>query len=598
MSKGFCFNGDIVSDNTIAATIEADNVSIEAGSFVENTEGSTIDTDSLTIVASYFNNIGSSSNPEGNVIADSFALSVASGRDGVGVDFSYTDDFANNGNISGLNSQYFTVRNGSFTNTTNFFLTGDFEVTANSFINSDNITIEADNISIVVLEGDLYNNGAILRANNSIYLKSIFASDPSKTAVLRNFSSSIIEADSLTIETGEFSNALSTINVDTFTLSVARGQSHTKEFQYGFDYLDNGTITANNQYFTVRDYGFSNPSNNIVLTGDLGITAESVSVSPNSIISANTLSIVASDFLTNDDNSTIIGNNVSIEVGNYVSNIKNSTIEAADDLTIVAGNYISNAENSTIEAADDLTIVAIGNADSYLSNQSNSIIKGNNISIEVTDYLLNTANSTIEAAANLTINTREFYNVAAGAKLINNVIGGTINAANLTIETDTFSNINNDGDIDGNINITANTFTLSVADDFDYRDDYLNNGNISHVNNQYLTVREGDFINNADIVLTGDLEITAEKIIVSSNNIISADNLTIVASNFLNNNNDATIKGNNVSIEAVSYILNSANATVEAADNLTIDTSVFFNVASLLLFKKLLAASTVALAEF
>ena len=104
--------GDIVY-NTIAATIEADNVSIEAGSFVENTEGSTIDTDSLTIVASYFNNIGSSSNPEGNVITDSFALSVAK------VDFlrwcksyplNYEDDFFQNGNISGVSSQYFTVK--------------------------------------------------------------------------------------------------------------------------------------------------------------------------------------------------------------------------------------------------------------------------------------------------------------------------------------------------------------------------------------------------------------------------------------------------------------------------------------------------------
>ena len=58
---------------------------------------------------------------------------------------------------------------------------------------------------------------------------------------------------------------------------------------------------------------------------------------------------------------------------------------------------VLNAVNSTIEAADDLTIVAVGNTSSYLSNQTNSIIRGNNISIEVTDYLLNTANSTIEA---------------------------------------------------------------------------------------------------------------------------------------------------------------------------------------------------------
>ena len=48
------------------------------------------------------------------------------------------------------------------------------------------------------------------------------------------------------------------------------------------------------------------------------------------------------------------------------------------------------------------------------------------ISIEATDYLLNTANSTIEAAGNLTINTREFYNVAAAAKLEITLFSGLV----------------------------------------------------------------------------------------------------------------------------------------------------------------------------
>ena len=158
---------------------------------------------------------------------------------------------------------------------------------------------------------------------------------------------------------------------------------------------------------------------------------------------------------------------MTIDVGDNFANTNSTLI--ANNISIEAENYVLNAVNSTIEAADDLTIVAVGNTSSYLSNQTNSTIRGNNISIEATDYLLNTANSTIEAAANLTINTREFYNVAAAAKLGNTIFGfgGNIIAANLTIETDTFSNINNDGDIDGNI--TADTFTLSVADDFDYR---------------------------------------------------------------------------------------------------------------------------------
>ena len=550
-------------------------MSIEAVGFVENTEGSTIDTDSLTIVASYFNNLGSPSNPEGNVITDSFALSVAG-------DFNYEDDFFQNGNISGVSSQYFTARNGNFINPNNvdIRLTGDFGVTANNFFSTGEV-IDVANLSIVVSEA--FGNTADLTAN-SIYIE----------AEGNVSNASTIDADDLTIisNTGFFFNAGATIPgvgigepdtivptgdiiTDRFTLSVATNHVNGGEdFDYREHLLDNGKITSlSSLNFTLTGDGhFTVSGDNIALTGDLGITANSFT-NTNATIEANNVDIQTTTSFTNSG-STIETNNLTIDVGDNFANTNSTLI--ANNISIEAENYVLNAVNSTIEAADDLTIVAVGNTSSYLSNQTNSTIRGNNISIEATDYLLNTANSTIEAE-NLTINTREFYNVAAAAKLGNTIFGfgGNIIAANLTIETDTFSNINNDGDIDGNI--TADTFTLSVADDFDYRADYLNNGNISHANNQYLTVREGDFINNADIVLTGDLEITAEIIRVSSNRTISADNLSLVASNFLTNNDNSTIKGNNVSIEAGSYISNSNNSTIDA-ENLTINTSVFFNV--------------------
>ena len=104
-------NGDFT--NNINSTLKGNSaVDIEADSYVQNTDGSTIDTDSLTIETGSFNNLGSPSNPEGNVITDSFALSVAG-------DFNYEDDFFQNGNISGVSSQYFTARNGNFINPNN-----------------------------------------------------------------------------------------------------------------------------------------------------------------------------------------------------------------------------------------------------------------------------------------------------------------------------------------------------------------------------------------------------------------------------------------------------------------------------------------------
>ena len=66
----------------------------------------------------------------GSITADSLALSVAG-------DFDYSSDFQNNGNID-ANNQYFTIRNGDFTNNTTITLAGgNLGITADNFINSD-----------------------------------------------------------------------------------------------------------------------------------------------------------------------------------------------------------------------------------------------------------------------------------------------------------------------------------------------------------------------------------------------------------------------------------------------------------------------------
>ena len=281
--------------NTNASTIEADNVSIEAVGFVENTEGSTIDTDSLTIVASYFNNLGSPSNP-GNVITDSFALSVAGDLG----DFNYEDDFFQNGNISGVSSQYFTARNGNFINPNNvdIRLTGDFGVTANNFFSTGEV-IDVANLSIVVSEA--FGNTADLTAN-SIYIE----------AEGNVSNASTIDADDLTIisNTGFFFNAGATIPgvgigepdtivptgdiiTDRFTLSVATNHVNGGEdFDYREHLLDNGKITSlSSLNFTLTGDGhFTVSGDNIALTGDLGITANSFT-NTNATIEANNVDI-------------------------------------------------------------------------------------------------------------------------------------------------------------------------------------------------------------------------------------------------------------------------------------------------------------------
>ena len=152
-----------------------------------------------------------------------------------------------------------------------------------------------------------------------------------------------------------------------------------------------------------------------------------------------------------------------------------ATIEA-DNLRIVAGNFFSNSTSS---------------------------IKANSIYIEagyITSYILNS-------------------NLA------------TIDAENLTIVTGAFFNTNN-RTIDGNI--ITDTFNLSVAVDFDYASDYINNGNIE-ATDLNLTVINADFSNNNETLNVDNLNITAENF-TNDGTINVATNFNVtVADNFTNN---------------------------------------------------------------
>ena len=79
--------------------------------------------------------------------------------------------------------------------------------------------------------------------------------------------------------------------------------------------------------------------------------------------------------------------------------------------------------------------------------------------------------------------------------------------------------------------ITADTLNLSVAGDFDYASDYLNNGNIA-ATHQNFTARDGDFTNNTSIDLVGNLGITANGFI-NTGGMVNADTFALsVAGDF------------------------------------------------------------------
>ena len=82
--------------------------------------------------------------------------------------------------------------------------------------------------------------------------------------------------------------------------------------------------------------------------------------------------------------------------------------------------------------------------------------------------------------------------------------------------------------------ISADTFAISVAGDFDYSNDFLNNGT-NTADNLNFTARNGAFTNDTTLDLAGNLGITANDFINIGAISITADSLTIsLTNNFTN----------------------------------------------------------------
>ena len=233
----------------------------------------------------------------------------------------------NNGNIN-ANNQYFNVNDGSFINTVEINLAGNFGISADSFINTgEGITvntfslsatgnfnyaedfvnagnINANNLNFILNDGDFINStviilegnlgisadnfintgGTVTATNQNFIVRNDSFTDNTFTNtteieltgtlgitanVFENFSTATIIADTLNILVDSFINydaSGGTINVNTISLSVEG------DFDYSSDYRNNGLITATNQYFTTRNGDFTNTTTtDIVLTGDLQI---------------------------------------------------------------------------------------------------------------------------------------------------------------------------------------------------------------------------------------------------------------------------------------------------------------------------------------
>ena len=127
--------------------------------------------------------------------------------------------------------------------------------------------------------------------------------------------------------------------------------------------------------------------------------------------------------------------------------------------------------------------------------------------------------------------------------------------------------------------ITANTFALSLAGDFDYRSDFVNAGTIT-ANNLNFTARNGIFTNDTTIDLaTGSLGITANSFTNTGEVVADTFNLSVAgdfdyAADFINNGN---ITANNLNFTARNGIFTNDTTIDLAAGSLGITANSFTN---------------------
>ena len=209
--------------------------------------------------------------------------------------------------------------------------------------------------------------------------------------------------------------------------------------------------------------------------------------------------------------------------------------------------------SDTIEnAAHSIEINAFGNLEAnYIELISTEISSSHGILNSGGDIdagrLKLDSNGLFRNADSGNINISSLLEVINAERFINN---SNITADTLTITTDEFSNNDNGSTQLGNIVVTdtfslstpnasytntgtvsVDTFALSIAGNFDYATNYLNNGNITTIN-QYFIARDGDFTNNTSIDLVGDLGITANNFI-NTGGIINVDTFALsVAGDF------------------------------------------------------------------
>ena len=552
----------------------------------------------------------------GNIDAKTFTLSV-------GGDFDYSTDYINNGIITATNQNF--IVDGAFnSNNTNITLTnGDLGITADTFTNSTS-DIEANNLSIVVNNGD-FNNNSTITANSlnldginlSIVVNNGDFNNVAADATVGDIGGTITTISNLTIEADGFSNVSNehgiegVINAGTLNLSLAGN------INYANDIVG---ITANNQFFTARNGNFTNTTT-INLSGkDFGVTANNFD-NNSGTITAGTISLsIAGNFNYQNhylSNGTITANHLNLTArgGNFINNttlttgnlgitannFNNTGTITANKITLsVAGNFDYAADYLNNATANNLDLTVGGNfiyndvSNNFVLNPQDALVVSGSASFNVNSFTNSASfiyvedDFTVTAATsfsnNRSISAKDFT-VTAGTFFSNNA-GGLFSlfANDFTVSAGT--NFTNAGNLD-----VANDFTLTqtnnftnagridVANDFNatVTNNFTNDGRL-YVDNDFTLTQTNNFLNRAIIEVANDFNATA--IDFANNSQIYVDNDFNLTAIFFENINRIDVE-NNFNVTASNSLRNTGNADINAT-TLSLETAQLVNTGSII----------------
>ena len=227
-----------------------------------------------------------------------------------------------------------------------------------------------------------------------------------------------------------------------------------------------GTVSADSLNFILTDsFTHNGTSFNAFNFNNLGVSTDGTFTN-STTFAVDNLTIKTGESFENNSNNVITAASFTATVGGTFSNHLYSTINADSFTATVGENFFNNimatinADSFTLTTNNFHNINATINADSFtlitnkFSNNSSSTINADTITIEVPNFKNDISNSAIATISSDSLNiilTDDFTH--------DSVSFYSFNFSNLTISTDGAFTNTATLSLDGNLEITANTFT-------------------------------------------------------------------------------------------------------------------------------------------